>query len=76
MIASDNQAAIYLSKYPVASNHSKHIDNQYHVVRERVLRQEVFFWYCATGDNAADQFTKVVGPQQLLAHRAHLGLSP
>jgi hypothetical protein len=47
-MACDNQGAIKLSKHPIASQRSKHIDVVHHFVRERVMRREIAFDYCAT----------------------------
>ena len=56
----DNQGAIKLSKHPVASQRSKHIDVHHHIVRERVARQEVHLVYIPTTSQLADCFTKVL----------------
>ena len=56
----DNQGAIKLSKHPVASQRSKHIDVHHHLVRERVARQEVHLVYVPTTCQLADCFIKVL----------------
>lgn len=54
----DNQGAIRLLKHPIASQQSKHIDAIHHFARERVVRKEVSFECCRTGDMAVDILTK------------------
>ena len=54
----DNQAAIALLHNPMSTTRSKHIDIVHHFGRERVLRGEVAFEYCASKDNVADCLTK------------------
>lgn len=54
----DNQAALCLLKDHRESERVKHIDISHHFTRERVLRGEVRFTHCASGDNLADGFTK------------------
>jgi hypothetical protein len=60
LIKTDNQAALALTKNPIISPQSKHIDIQLHFARDRVLRGEVVFEYCPTADMAADFLTKPV----------------
>lgn len=60
----DNQGAVKLTKHPIASQRSKHIDVTHHFVRERVLRKEVTFEYCPTEVMAADFLTKAVAPNK------------
>lgn len=59
-IVTDNQAALSLTKNPIISPQSKHIDIQLHFARDRVLRGEVVFEYCPTAEMAADFLTKPV----------------
>jgi hypothetical protein len=63
-IGCDNQGAIKLVKHPIASQRSKHIDVSHHFARERVLRKEVSFEYCATDRMPADFLTKALAPSK------------
>jgi hypothetical protein len=73
-IQCDNQGAIKLVKHPIATQRSKHIDIHHHFVRERVMRKEIKFEYCATDKNVADFLTKAVTAEkfELCRHRLHL----
>jgi hypothetical protein len=57
----DNQAAIHISNNPVLHQRTKHIDIQFHFVREKVLEQKVKLEYVSTDENEADGFTKGLG---------------
>ena len=53
----------YLSLLQFASNpmfhaHTKHIEVDYHFVREKMLRRDLQIKYIATGDQLANVFTK------------------
>ncbi|KAB2613130.1 retrotransposon protein [Pyrus ussuriensis x Pyrus communis] len=54
------QSAIYLAKYQVHHARTKHIDVQYHFVREIIAEGEIRVKKIATTDNPADMLTKVV----------------
>jgi len=61
VIRCDNQSTIKLGKNPVCHARSKHIDTQYHFVREKVQSQEIALIYCNTNENVADIFIKLLG---------------
>ena len=56
----DSQSAIYLARYQVHHARTKHIDVQYHFVREVVAEGEIRLKKVATEDNPTDMLTKVV----------------
>lgn len=58
VIRCDNEGTIKLGNYPVCHARSKHIDTQYHFVREKVQSKEFSLVYCNTNENVADIFTK------------------
>jgi hypothetical protein len=61
-ILNDNVGALELSKNPILSNRSKHIDVIHMFARERVERKEVSFLFVPSEENLADMFTKSVPP--------------
>jgi hypothetical protein len=58
LILEDNQGCIALSENPVNHQRTKHIDVQYHFVRERVESGEVRLVYVPTEHQLADILTK------------------
>lgn len=74
-IGCDNQGAIQLSKHPIASQRSKHIDVSHHFVRERIMRREIEFRYVSTERQAADFLTKPVSAHKFELYRSLIGLS-
>ena len=62
VILNDNVGALELSKNPILSNRSKHIDVIHMFARERVERKEVSFLFVPSEENLADMFTKSVPP--------------
>lgn len=60
----DNLSAISLSSNPVFHARSKHIEVDYHYVRERVAAQKLFNRYVSTSDQVADILTKPLSVSQ------------
>ncbi|XP_036319460.1 inositol polyphosphate-5-phosphatase A [Rhagoletis pomonella] len=58
MINSDNMSAMNLVKNPVYHGHSKHIDIQYHFIRNVYRTHQIDLNYCPTNDMRADILTK------------------
>ena len=56
----DNQGAIKLAKNPIEGARSKHIDVQWHFLRQRVQLGQIQLVYVNTGDQLADWGTKGV----------------
>ena len=56
----DNQGCIALSKNPITSSRSKHIDIKYHFVREKVTEGQFEVLYCPTDEMLADPLTKAL----------------
>ncbi|XP_075655127.1 uncharacterized protein LOC142625334 [Castanea sativa] len=54
----DNISALAIASNPVFHARTKHVEVDYHFVRERVLRCDLQVCYIATGDQLADIFTK------------------
>ena len=56
----DNMSSIYLAKNPKFHARSKHIEVQYHFVREKVLSKEVDIMHINTEWQVANIFTKLM----------------
>ena len=71
----DNIGAKYLSANPVFHARTKHIEVDYHFVRERVARKLLDIEYISTKEQVADGFTKplTVQQQELFKHNLNLG---
>jgi histone deacetylase 1/2 len=54
----DNLGATYLSANPVFHARAKHIEIDFHFVRERVLRKQLEIRFIPSQDQVADGFTK------------------
>ena len=59
-IYEDNQGAIALANNPEYHARTKHIDIQYHFVRECVENGDIKLEYCPTADMVADALTKAL----------------
>jgi transposase InsO family protein len=59
----DNQGAIALAKNPEHHSRTKHIDIQYHFIRERVADRSVMLAFVGTEDMIADVLTKALDLQ-------------
>jgi len=71
----DNIGAKYLSANPVFHARTKHIEVDYHFVRERVLEKLLEIDYIPSGDQVADGFTKALSVRLLENFKANLNLS-
>ena len=73
-IFEDNQAAIAIAKNPVYYSKQKHIDVQYHFIRELVQSKQIKLTYCPTETMTADLFTKPLVRSRFQHFRNELGL--
>jgi hypothetical protein len=64
IIYCDNQSAIALAHNPEHHARTKHIDIQYHFVRNCVEDGSTRLEYCPTEDMVADGLTKALGPER------------
>jgi hypothetical protein len=71
----DNMGAKYLSANPVFHARTKHIEVDFHFVRERVLNNLLQIDFVPTGDQVADGFTKALAVRQLENFKHNLNLA-
>ena len=69
----DNKSCIKLSKNLVFHDRSKHIDIQYHHLRDCVLRIIMLFEYIPTEEQDVDIFTKALSRCKFEFHRDRIG---
>jgi hypothetical protein len=70
----DNLGAAYLSTNPVFHARTKHIEIDYHFMRERVASKLLEIRFISTRDQIADGFTKPLSMRQLVQFRRNLKL--
>ena len=70
----DNLGATYLSANPVFHARAKHIEIDFHFVRERVVNKQLQVRLIPSGDQIADGFTKALPVQKLQEFRHNLNL--
>ncbi|CAL2254173.1 unnamed protein product [Prunus armeniaca] len=70
----DNLSAIALSSNPVYHSRIKHLDIDFHFVRERVQRRDLIVQYIPTEEQVADVFTKGLHSPIFLKHCINLRL--
>jgi hypothetical protein len=71
----DNLGATFLSANPVFHARTKHIENDYHFVRERVADNRLDITFISTKDQIADGFTKPLPVKPLQEFKRNLNLS-
>jgi hypothetical protein len=70
----DNLGATYLSANPVFHGRVKHVDIDFHFVRERVARKLLDIRFISSQDQVADIFTKPPAERQFRICRDNLNL--
>jgi hypothetical protein len=73
-IMEDNKSTISLTRNPIISDRSKHIDTHYHFVREKIKEKKLVVTYIHTNDNIADAFTKELPTNTLDRHIENMKL--
>lgn len=71
----DNLGATYLSANPVFHARAKHIEIDFHFVRERVTRKQLQIRFIPSRDQVADGFTKPLATQKFIEFRNNLNLT-
>jgi histone deacetylase 1/2 len=71
----DNLGAKYLSANPIFHARTKHIEIDFHFVRERVAQKLLEIRFIHTGDQVADGFTKALSIVKLRQFRDNLNLT-
>ena len=71
----DSQSAIFLEKNPAYHSRTKHIDVQYHFVRDMVESMKVLLEKVDTLENVADSLTKSVSTEKFSWCRVAMGIS-
>jgi hypothetical protein len=70
----DNQSYVKLSENPLFHDRSKHIEIEYHYIRDMVQRKVVHLQYLPTHEQIADIFTKLLAKTKFEYFRERLGL--
>jgi hypothetical protein len=71
----DSQSAIFLAKNPTYHSNTKHIDVQYHFVRDMVEEKKVLLEKVDTLKNVADSLTKSVSTEKFSWCRVTMGIA-
>jgi len=74
VIKSDSQSSIKLANNPVYHARTKHVEVQFHFVREKIQSADISLIYCNTCENAADIFTKPLGKIKFELFRNMIGV--
>lgn len=73
-ILCDNEAAIRVAKNSENHKQAKHIDINYHFLRQRVHLKQIELEYVSTKEMAADFLTKPLTPEKFTKCRDQMGL--
>jgi histone deacetylase 1/2 len=71
----DNLGVTYLSANPVFHARTKHIEIDFHFVRERVAKNRLAIRFISSKDQVADGFTKALPVKKLDEFKRNLNLS-
>jgi hypothetical protein len=71
----DNMGAKYLASNPVFHGRMKHVEIDYHFIRDRVVKKLLDVRFISTDDQLADGFTKALPQNRLLEFQRNLNLT-
>ena len=71
----DSQSAIFLGKNPSYHSKTKHIDNQYHFVRDMIEEKKVLLVKVDTLKNIVDALTKSMSSKKFSWCREIMGIA-
>jgi hypothetical protein len=74
-IECDSQSEIFLAKNPAYHSKTKHIDVQYHFVRDMIEEKNVSLMKVETLKNVADSLTKSVSTEKFSWGRGSMGIA-
>jgi hypothetical protein len=74
IIKCDNQSSLKLENNPVYHSITRHVDTQFHFVREKMQSNDIALMYCSTSENVVDIFTKPIGNIKFELFREMLGV--
>lgn len=74
MLWCDNLGATYLSVNPMFHARTKHIEIDFHFVREQVANKALEVQFISSEDQVADVFTKALAKPGFNRHRHNLNL--
>ena len=76
IILCDNLGAIYLSANPVFHARTKHVEVDYHFVRDRVAKKEIQIHFISSQDQLANIFTKPLPSSSFTVFRFKFRVDP
>ncbi|WMV07775.1 hypothetical protein MTR67_001160, partial [Solanum verrucosum] len=71
----DNMSALYMTVNPVMHARTKHVEMDYHFVREKVARGQLLTQFVTSKDQLADIHTKALTKQVFSGFRSKLGVT-
>ena len=74
-LVADNQGGIFLAVNPAHDHRLKHVDIQYHFIREYIEEGRVNIVYVSTDKMIADTLTKPLGTTKFEGFRSQLGIT-
>jgi len=75
VIHTDSKSAIFMATNPVVRLNSRHIEVDYHFVRELIVRKAIHITYIPSERQTADIFTKALPTELFMRHRRCLNLA-